>query len=305
MVTPAVLREIRRATRPHGAARRDDLQLTDRQLQWAVASGVLLQPNRLAFLDPLTPRTALRDLAAAVAAGGPLGGAWARSSAALWALVDEHPSVPEVVVPWRRRARIEGAMVHRSVGLCAEHLIIRNGIRTTKPLITIVDLGVVLPPMDVAESIVRGRQLRLFEVDGVRRTIEKLARPGRTGIGAARDAVELAMIGERPADSILELRFHHGPGQMLPPYTYQHEIVIGRRRYRIDFAYPSVKVAIEVDGLDKRRTLASLSHDARRGNQIGLDGWFVLHFTWDRIMEEPLVVVAEIITALGQRGYTF
>ena len=305
MVTPAVLHEIRRATRPHGAAHRDELRLTARQLEWAVASGVLLQPHRNAFVDPNAARTPLRDLAAAVAGGGYLSGAWARSSGALWTLVNEHPTQPEIVVPYRRRAQLPGATVHRSLDICAEHLMIRHGIRTTKPLITIVDLGVVLAPMDVAEAIVRGRQLDLFEIEGVRRTIAHLARPGRTGITTARAAVDLAMIGDQPADSILELRFHHGPGQLLPPYDYQFEVVINGRRYRIDFAYPPVKVAIEVDGLDKRRTLASLSGDAKRGNQFGLDGWLVLHFTWDRIVSEPLVVAAEVIAALGMRGYKF
>ena len=45
----------------------------------------------------------------------------------------------------------------------------RAGIRVTKPLLTSVDLGVRLNPMDLAEVLVRARQDKLFEPDAVRR----------------------------------------------------------------------------------------------------------------------------------------
>jgi hypothetical protein len=305
MPSAEVLREIRRATAPHGVTAGDGLALTKHQWNGAVNAGVLVRPHRNVYVDPFAPLTPLKQLATAIASGGYLASAWGRSAAALWGLIDDHPSVPEIVVPVRRRARVAGANVHRSVELCPDHVMFHRRIRTTKPLVTMIDLGVVMPPMDIAEVIIRGRELKLFEVDGVRAAIARLARPGRTGIVAAREAVELVMIGEKPAESVLELRFHHGPGRLLPPYFYQHEIKIRGKWYVIDFAYPPVKVAIEVDGFDKRRTLRSLSRDARRGNQITLDGWLILHFTWDRIVNEPATVASEILAALWSRGYQF
>src|SRR5205823_3312006 len=114
--------------------------------------------------------------------------------------------------------------------------------------------------------LITARQLRLFEPDAFRATISRLAKSGRTGIRTAREAGELVMVGDRPADSVLELWFHHGPGRVLPPYEYQHGVEWNGKRYRIDFAYPSVKVAIEVEGYDTRRSRQSLDYDGRRSN---------------------------------------
>src|SRR5690349_11013054 len=100
MPTPTVLREIRRATRPYGVARGDRLGLSQRQLDRCVAAGALLRPHANVYVDPAVPTSRLQSLAIAVAGGGPYAAAWGRSAAALWGLVDEHPTTPEIVIPY-------------------------------------------------------------------------------------------------------------------------------------------------------------------------------------------------------------
>lgn len=305
MATPAVLAEIRRAARPHGATTSDKLRLTKRQREWACRTGVLVQRHVGVFVDPAMPHSPEQDLMVAVYAGGPLAAGWGRSAAAVVGLIDEHPKVPEIVVPYRRYARVAGAVVHRSSNLCADHIMLWHHIPITKPLITAVDLGVVLSPMDLAEVYVRARQNRLFEPDAVTATISRLARSGRTGIRTAREATQLVMIGDRPADSVLELRFHHNVGRHLPPYEYQWNVRVNGRDLRIDFAYPSVKLAIELDGYDKRKSRASLDNDARRGRLLLHDGWKVAHFTWTDVTVDPHGVAAEILGLLRAARYEF
>jgi very-short-patch-repair endonuclease len=306
MPTAEVLREIRRASRPHGVATIDAFRLTPRQLQRACSAGALDRPHPGVYVDPAVPRTALKDLAVAVAAGGPTAAAWGRSAAALWGLIDEHPSLPEIVVPNRRYARIRGVIVHRSVDLCWDHLILHRRIQVTRPLITVLDAGVVMSALDVADMIIRGRQLRLVEIAGVEATIAKLGRPGRTGTRVARDALGLVMIGDRPAETALELRFALGPGAHgLPPYEYQHQLVIDGRDVHIDFAYPSVMLAIEVDGYESRRSRDALDYGNRRQNKLTRLGWTVLRFTWDRVCGDPAGVAAEILAVLCSLGYRF
>jgi hypothetical protein len=305
MPTPEVLREIRRATRPHGVARGDAFALSPRQLDRCCATGVLERFRKGVFIDPVAPDTPLRRLAAAVAAGGDVSGAWGRSAAALWGLT-AHPATPEIVIPYRRALRLDDVLVRRSRDLRWEHLVVRNGIRTLDPMRAVVGAAAALEPVEVAELIVEGTHLGLFSPDAVDTTIGRLARPGRNGITVARKALELAMIGDRPAESVLELRFVLGPGQCgIPPYVYQLEVRIGRRRFYIDFAYPEVQLAIEVDGYDKRRSRASLDHDVDRQNLLSLAGWTFLRFTWPRIVHDPGGVAAEIIQALGRLGYRF
>jgi very-short-patch-repair endonuclease len=181
---------------------------------------------------------------------------------------------------------------------------VRDGIRVVKPLVTVIDLGAVVGAVEVGDVIVRGRQKKLFSVADVGATINRYARPGRTGIACARTALGLIMIGDRPADSVLEFRFHLGPGShALPPYQYQHLVRLGRKRYYIDFAYPEVMLAIEVDGYEQRASKESLAYDNFRANQLVLAGWTILRFGWDRVVNDPAGVAAEILLKLGQLGY--
>lgn len=303
MPTSATMREIRRATRHHGVTTGDALDLSLRQTSRCVDDGTLLRLHRNVFADPTQPRTPLRDLAAAVAAGGSIASAWARSSACLWEMWDPHPALPEIVVPYGRLRVIEGVTVHRSRALDPSMITVRNHIRTTKPLITVLDLGVVVSAVDVGDAIIRGLQLKYFSINDVRNAIDLHSRPGRNGISTARRAAELVMIGDRPAESVLEFRFHIGPAQHgLPPYAYQHKVRVGRQNYRIDFAYPDVMLAIEVDGHEFHGPEQE-EYDELREADLVLAGWTVMRFGWRRVTTDPASVAAAILMKLGQLGY--
>lgn len=304
MPTAATLQEIRRATRHHGITTCGALELSQRQVDECCNDGTLDRRHEGVYADPTYPRSRVQDLAAAVAAARPLGAAWGRSAGTLWGIWNEHPAVPEIVVPFGRYRLIKGVAVHRSRRFDQSMLTVRDHIRVVKPLITVVDLGVVVSAKEVGDAIIRGFEKRLFTVGDVRKTIDRFARPGRTGISVAREAVDLIMIGDRPADSVLEFRFNIGPGQHgLPPYRYQHKVRIGGRNYRIDFAYPEVMLAIEVDGYEKRASFTALAYDNARGNDLALAGWTILRYTWDRVVGDPAGVAVEILIKLGQLGY--
>jgi len=212
-----VLHEIRRATHPHGVATGGAFDLSDAQLARCCAAGALERPHRGVYVDPAVPWSPEKDLAIALSAAGPQSAAWGRSAAAIWGMQTEHPATPEIVVPHRRRAPFVGAVVHRSTDLCWDHITTRRGVRVTKPLITALDLGVVLGPHALADVFISARQMKLFEPVAVAATLSRLARPGRTGVRNVRRALELVMIADRPADSVLELRFHLGPDNSCPP----------------------------------------------------------------------------------------
>ena len=305
MATTDVILEIRRASRRHGVATDDDLRLTPRQRQYACHKGMLSRIYPGVYVDPGSPRTPERDLAAAIAAARPFAAGWGPSSAAMWDLVDEHPNLPHIVIPRLRHGRVPGAVVRRSSAWSRESMVMRNGILVTNPLLTAIDFGVDHDPMAVAELLVRARQKKLFEPDAVRAEVARRARPGRSGIRTARAALELVMIGDRPADSILELRFHHGPGQLLPPYEYQWPVRLRGKRFRIDFAYPSVKLAIEVLGYDSRKSRASLDYEAERSRLLVLEGWTVVPATWTQVVHDAPRVASDILGCLGAVGYTF
>src|SRR5688500_1710870 len=127
MTTRDVLLEIRRASRPHGVATDENLNRTPRQKQWACRNGLRERRHRGVYVDPAVPRTPLQDLAVAIAAGRYLASGCCRSAAAVWDLLDDHPGVPEIVIPRSRHGRVPGAVVRRSSGLSWDCVMTRSG----------------------------------------------------------------------------------------------------------------------------------------------------------------------------------
>ncbi len=68
------------------------------------------------------------------------------------------------------------------------------------------------------------------------------------------------------------------------------------------FAYPALKLAIEIDGYEERDSLTSLAADTRRQNLLVLEGWTILRFTWLDIVLDPDTVARQILAALAALG---
>ncbi|MEO7555101.1 MAG: DUF559 domain-containing protein [Acidimicrobiales bacterium] len=279
--------------------------LTQRQIDHACATGVLIRRFQDVYIDPAVPPSPLQDLAAAVSAAGRLAAASHRSAAALWGLYPEFPAVPEIVIPEGRRSRLDRVVTHRFSGLCADHLHMRSGIRVLNPLIAVIVLGSVVGPEAVAEVIIRADRRRLFRPIAIRAELERTARSGRDGVVVVRQALQMLPIGDRPTDGILELWFAElSRAHDVPAYEFQHRVVIAGERFRIDFAYPHVKLAIEVDDYETHGSLAGFINQPRRQNALVLDGWTILRFTWWDIKCRPAEVAAEVRSALRSLSHT-
>jgi len=75
----------------------------------------------------------------------------------------------------------------------------------------------------------------------------------------------------------------------------------GRVLAEIDFADPRLMIAIEVDGRAFHSDRRSFERDRERQNLLTLRGWVVLRFTWERLVNDPDGVIAEVeaVRALG------
>lgn len=78
------------------------------------------------------------------------------------------------------------------------------------------------------------------------------------------------------------------------PYRFQHKVW----NYIIDFALPTVKVAIEVDDkshnrADKRRK------DAERSEWLSRRGWRVVRTTNDEVLADPAAALDRLVSAAG------
>ena len=73
----------------------------------------------------------------------------------------------------------------------------------------------------------------------------------------------------------------------------------GRPRAELDFAFPHLRLCIEIDGRAAHSGTKAFEHDRRRQNALSLDGWTVLRFTWHQLVYEPEWVVAQVRTAMA------
>lgn len=79
------------------------------------------------------------------------------------------------------------------------------------------------------------------------------------------------------------------------------EVVTGPDgRYRIDFAFPEIRLAIEVDGWAAHSTPEQKRRDQRRLHDLIRSGWTVLRYDWWEVNGEPERVGQEIADAYNR-----
>ena len=88
-------------------------------------------------------------------------------------------------------------------------------------------------------------------------------------------------------------------GNWVPNYAVRDER--GQIVAEIDFADPELKIAIEVDGRAFHSDRRSFERDRKRQNMLVTRGWIVLRFTWERLVNDPEGVLAEVAAVLASR----
>ncbi len=249
--------------------------------------------------SPTNPRQNLR--AACLAAGSDVVASHI-SAAWLWDLVERAPERPEITVPTTWRPELTGVKIHRSRDLDLSRTIIRSGIPTTDPLRTLVDLGAVMTPPELSDIIDRSLARRLVTLQGVVAEIDRLSRRGRPGLKHVRAIVQSRGLSGAPYPSVLESRMLRLLRQYRLPAPVIELTVGPEGQYRLDFAYPDIKLAIEVDGYVWHFTPEHQRRDNLRRNWLHANGWHTLTFTWTDVTQRPQRVAADIRAALASLG---
>jgi hypothetical protein len=260
------------------------------------ASGRLVQVQPRVYRVSGAPITWEQQVLAAVLAAGPGAAASHRTAAALWGLLTGR--VIEIVVPRGRTPDLRGVVVHQT----RDPIVVstRRGIPVTTPMRTLVDLGAVVPASVVEVALDAAEVARLLTVAGVEWELAAVARPGRRGTGAIRQVLDRRALLDEPPDGMLEPRFarlckHAG----LPTPVFQHPV----GRYRIDFAYPDLLLAIEVDGYGPHASRKAFQSDRERQNTLVVRGWTVLRFTWADVVKRPEHVAKVVADAIGRAHF--
>jgi len=270
--------------------------MTKQVLHRRLAAGRVQQIQPRVYVVAGAPETWHQRLLAACLAAGPTAAASHRSAGLLWGLLDGDQPV-EVTVPLRRAPRLRDTVVHRSTDLTADQVVRRRGIPVTNPLRTMVDIGAVLGPEEVEAALDRGLVAHRFSVAAVEHALRQLARSGRSGCGVLRRVLDDRALGDQRPDSLLEAHMARLLRDAdLPPGRFQHVVRDAEGRFvaKVDFAYPDMRLAIEVDGWLSHGSRPAFHADRRRGNELVSVGWTVLRFTWDDIVRHPSAVARRL-----------
>jgi very-short-patch-repair endonuclease len=274
--------------------------LSTAQIRYRVAAGRWEQLRPGVYRIVGGPSSPLEPLAAATAAG--IGIASHLSAAALLDLVDGHPAVPELTTGLDGSHHHDTVLLHRTGDLLPGDTTTIDGLRTTNAVRTVLDLGARLAVDDLLTVAERALHLRLVHPAPLNARFEAMSTRGRPGAAVTREVLRRLDPSRAPTESELEAmldRLVIDAG--LPTPVRQHVVHLEDRTFRLDLAYPDLRIAIEADGFEVHGSRSAFEADRDRQNLLASAGWLVLRFTWRQIRDAPEDVVATITRAIAQR----
>jgi len=81
------------------------------------------------------------------------------------------------------------------------------------------------------------------------------------------------------------------------------------RRWKFDFAFPEIHVAVEIEGLiggvgGRHQRMAGYQGDCEKYREAAKLGWLVLRYTGQEIVQRPVQIVEEVVEVLKKRSAT-
>ncbi|NMH98867.1 type IV toxin-antitoxin system AbiEi family antitoxin domain-containing protein [Pseudonocardia acidicola] len=210
-------------------------------------------------------------------------------AAAYWhGMLPKAPAVIEVTVPARAKPRPQPGIRIRRRDLPPPDLIGLRDVWLTDAPLTALETAVALSR---SGSIFLDRALqRHVRFPAVYRAFCR--NMGRRGSCAAGDLLIAAADRADSAAERLLVTILRNAG--ITGWTTGHPF----GAYRIDLAFPAVRVAVEVDGWAWHVDAERFRTDRRKGNALVRAGWDLLRFTWHDLANEPARVLDEVRATL-------
>lgn len=246
-------------------------------------------------------RYCLPDLDRAMVAAVRLHGVLSHRSAALargWEL-HRPPPEPEILVARHRDIppqQRQGLAV-RWRPLSAEEL----KARITSPLRTVIDCARDLPLVESLAVADAARRVGDVSQAELRAAVAGLPRTGR-----ARAECVLLNASAEPANAFESTLRAHSIEAVGAIFVPQVSLELAGVRVRPDLVCRGLRVVIEADSFTFHTERHQLIKDCWRYNELGLDGWLVLRFTWDQVMfsrEWVIDVIRRAVAMQRAKGF--
>jgi very-short-patch-repair endonuclease len=277
------------AASQHGAFSRGQALaagLTARQMRHRVEAGRWMEPLRGAYVIAGSYVDA-RHAAMVAALWAGEGSVVSHATAgALWGFEGVRARRIEIWTP--RALKSEAVVVHRGTRIDRADRTTLGPIPITTPARTLIDVAARFDSTALAGLLERTIGQGLVDAERLRARLQSLRSSGRPGAG--RLAGILAERGSGPVmESTLEALVWSilvRSGLRLP--ERQVWVATSRGRYRLDFAWPDVEVALECDGYEHHgSTRERFGKDRARYAELVAAGYRVVPVTWDIARNDP------------------
>lgn len=258
------------------------LGLSARAINHRIAIGALEVVHPGVYRIAGVPRSWEQALLAAQLAAGDRCAASHLSAAAFHSFDGISAKRPDVLIPHARRVRLRRVNVHRTRVLPPCDLVFVRGLWVTAPARTLVDCAGLVRPIRLEIAFDDAWRRQIVTPLEVRACLDTR---GPNGVRGWRilDAFVCERLGTRPTGSKEETTFRRRMFERgLPMPVKQYTIRDDRDRFvaAADFAYPDIRLAIEVDGSQHGYPIQRRP-DLKRHNKLTLVRWRAVHFPAD------------------------
>ena len=236
---------------------------------------------------------------AAALAGGPAALVSHRMALAVWGMRNYRCDLMEITT--RSHVARPELVAHRS-RVALETAVVR-GIPVTSRRQTMLDCAA------LTSTAVMGRFLEVWlsggvlKLDDVETVLDERSR--HRGASTLRDALAgrsiAGTVPDSPAEGLLgPLLVRHG----LPMPELHHLVTVSNgNMFELDWTYVRPKVAFEIDGYGVHlRSFNAFENDRLRRNELEIDGWRIMNFTRNLVVNRPARVVDQVRRMLAERG---
>lgn len=262
--------------------------LTDRQIDRRLATGAWDREHPGVFRLSAVPTGWHSRLLGPVLNTG--GVASHRSAAALWYLEIFRDPVAEISVPTGRWAQLDGVRIHHTTQWATRDEKMIGGIACTNVERSILDCGAVASERTVerlAEAAIRKRlttwqrlltSLRVHSVQGrdgcldLRRVLERRLLNRTIPLSDFSRLVANLLVDGGVPEPVVEYRIVDSSGDLI---------------MQADLAWPGLKKAWELDGLQFHFGRTEIERDRRKRNRAKSRGWNIQEILWSMYLDEP------------------
>jgi hypothetical protein len=281
----------------HAHARRAGL--SQEQIEQRVQSGYWLRLHPRVYVYAATILTPEVRRRAALCWAGADAVLSHRSAGEVWGFDSVVSERPELTVIAARHPRSSDVIVHRSDVLDRADRARLAGVALTSPTRTIIDLASVLSSLDLRVAFESARRERQTTARKVRNRLELIGGSGRPGTARLRALLD-QLDGHAPSEYPLEVRVAQLlDAAPLDAPVRQYVVRAGARAFRLDFAWPARRLALECDGRLRHSEDGDFARDRDRWSALAAIGWRLLFATWADVTLRPDALLARLQVALA------